>query len=493
MGFLSKLFPKKQAAAAMGGFEAAAFTRDRSIIYSPTPAEQANPSTYTRSEIVRLTRYLVNNYPLAERILTVSEIYGIGAGLYANANTNDAVFNDANSELFDKWGNSVFCSNNNQYNLYEMQKLIVRELLIAGEVFIVLIKTPSGYPQLMLVPTENVRHSGSPKDTSIDGLYVDAYGKVTAYNIYTGTVYQKIDASNVIHLMRHKQIGQLRGIGSFAASLNSMRDHKDCMVLEKKAVKVHSTLAAVVEKNGGEAGQGALFGDMTPATAAGNPATSPTNIGLEKAFAGAVAYLDKGEKVNLISSDRSTQGFMQFLEMLIRDVCLNISIPYEFLVNSEKLTGTGVRFALSDAAFFFGNLQNILIDGALQRIYSWVTASFINEGKIEAPKNDMPWTVTFTRPISITVDLQRSSNVEISLLQNSLLTYEAYYSARGKDWKAELRQHAKEEQFLDSLAKETGVSISRLRALAAGSPAIEPSVDPTEQDATPKDVKEEAA
>ena len=161
-------------------------------------------------------------------------------------------------------------------------------------------------------------------------------------------------------------------------------------------------------------------------------------------------------------------------------------------MNAEKLTGTGIRFALSDAAFYFSNLQNILIDGALNRIYAWVTASFINDGKITAPANDLPWPVNFTKPISITVDQQRVTNAEIALLQNSLLTYEAFYSARGKDWKAELRQHAQEEAFLDQLSKETGVSIFRLRALVVGSPGTGQTIE-TDEAAQEERTQERAA
>jgi len=494
--FLKSFLGKKnqpQAVFNIGGYEAAAITRDRSYIYPYPREDQTNPNSYPRHEIAHLTRYLVNNYALAERILSVSEIYGIGAGLVANPGTHDQEFNEAYAPMFERWADNAFCSANNQYNFYEMQKLIVRELIIAGEVFIVLIKSPSGYPQLMLVASEDVRQSGQADDTSIDGLYVDDYGKITAYNVFSGKVMQKVDASNVIHLMRHKQIGQLRGVGAFAASLNSMRDVKDLLMLEKKAVKVHSTLAAVVKKNGGEARVNGTFGDLAvipgtlPANTPQTPAQSLSNFALERAFPGAVSYMEPGEDVELLSSDRSTDGFMAHLETLIREVCLNISIPYEFLVNAEKLTGTGIRFALSDAAFYFSNLQNILIDGALNRIYAWVTASFINDGKIKAPANDLPWPVSFTKPISITVDQQRVTNAEIALLQNSLLTYEAFYSARGKDWKAELRQHAQEEAFLDQLSKETGVSIFRLRALVANNPASGQAVeiDEAAQEDTP--------
>jgi len=473
---------QKQAQYAIGGLEAAAYTKDRSFIWYDDDSANAYKDTYARQEVVRLTRYLVNNYPLFERVLSVAEVYAVGSGIVANAATIDDAFNETATAYMDGWADNAFCSNNQQYNFYEMQKLIIRELLIAGEVFIVLTKTPSGYPQLMLVPTENVRHSGDALDDSINGLYDDKFGKVTAYNIWTGSTSQKVDASNVIHLMRHKQIGQLRGLGAFTAVLNSARDHKDMLILEKKAIKVHSSLAAVVTKNDGRGQPQGLTGTLVP-----NPQLNPiggtplptTNRGLEYAFAGNVAYMQKDEDIKLLAGNRSTEGFKSFLEVLLREVCLTLSIPYEFLVNSEKLTGPGIRFIIGDAAFFFNHLQNILIDGALNRIYGWVVASAINDGELTTSKGCLPFAVSWTTPIQVTIDQQRVSNIEISLVQNSMLTLEGYYSARGKDWKKEVTQRAKEEAFLNALAKETGVDINRLRTLQAGAAMLDaPKAEP---------------
>ena len=451
-----------------GGFEGAGYSRDRSFLYTTDANELASKDLYSRQRLVTVARYLVNNYPLFERILSVAEIYGVGAGIIANATTGDDNYNAAATDFFNQWADSQFCSNNQRYNFYEAQKLVIRELLIAGEIFIVLINAPSGYPQIMLVATENVRRSDDAEDNSINGQYVDAYGKVVAYNIFTGKTYQKVDASQVIHLMLHKQVGQLRGNSAFASALNSARDDMDIMNLEKLAMKAQASLAVVVTKNDGRANTG-LSGALlpTPVTLPNSTTPSPiVNRGLEKAFAGNVAYMQTDEKVELLSSDRSSDGFINFIEKLQRQVCLALSLPYEFLINNETQSGSGIRFTIGDAAFFFSNLQNILIDGALNRLYSWVIATAIKQGKLAAPdpaKDKLPWAVSFTKPISITIDQQRVSNIEISLVQNSMLTLEAYYSARGKNWQHEVTQRVKEEQFLNELAAETGVGIERLR------------------------------
>jgi capsid protein len=371
-----------------------------------------------------------------------------------------------------------------------MQKLIAREYVLAGEVFIVLVKSLGGYPQLMLVSSEQVRHSGRKDDDSIDGIFVDAYGKATAYGIHTGAVWQKVDASNVIHLARHKNIGQLRGIGTFASSLNSMRDHKDVMLLEKKAQKAHSMMTLAFYRKGGEVSEG-FMGGGTPVNASGVATTAASNKRLMNPTGGATVILDEGEKVEMLSGDRTTEGFARFVEMLMGEVCLSVSIPYSFLVSPDKLTGTGIRFALTDADNYFSSLQEKILDGAMNRIYGWVVLSLIQSGKLAAPAKGTGygWEVSWSRPQKITVDTQRATNADIALLQNSLLSFEGYYSARGKDWKAELRQRAAEESFLNELADETGVSIGRLRALAAGSPTIQE----TDSTADPEQEKAKAA
>src|SRR5687768_16091032 len=139
----------KKAEVSQGGFESAAnYTRDRSTIYPTSYDETINPIAPTRKSLLEITRYLVNNHAICERILTVAEIYGIVDGLLATATTIETEWNELATDAYDQWCNSVFCSSNNQNTLYEMQMIIARELLIAGEVFILLVKTADGYPQV---------------------------------------------------------------------------------------------------------------------------------------------------------------------------------------------------------------------------------------------------------------------------------------------------------------------------------------------------------
>lgn len=465
---LLNLFPKKQAATIpVGGIEGAArYSIDRSYIY-PEVNSMDIPNL-ARSEVLSITRYLVNNFSVMERILTLCESYAVNSGILAQAATLDSSFNDAATKHFDKWATSPFCSVTNEVNLFDIQKLIVRELLIAGEIFLVMTKADTGYPQLIPVVSEQVRSTGKKTDKSLDGIFYTPQGKAMSYQIFfedkKATI---IDAANVIHLKRFKSVNQKRGVSAFAASLNSVRDVKDLQALEKKSIKVHSALAATVSKrNGGEVGDG-LFGKSRQQTAPTQATIATRNNLLDKVFGGAIAYLGDNEKVDLIQSSRSTDGFLKFVELLLRDVCLNISLSYELVVNPTALSSAATRFIIQDADFLFKNLQNIIIDGGLNRLYSWVIASAVNDKKIPACKDADWFSVTWVKPQSATIDAGRKDSAELAFVENGLVSYDNFFSSRGKNWKEELRQVAMEKAYISELEKEYRISIKAKDAIAS--------------------------
>jgi capsid protein len=470
--------PKPLAASATDGYEAAAFSRNRSTLWTTSPELSANPSPYTRGELLRNARYLVKNLAVLERALSAVEANAVGGGLFASATTEDKEFNTVATKTFDKWAHSVFCTADNEFNLFDIQKLISRELVIAGEVFIVMQKAETGYPQITLVNSERVRHSGRKEDTSIDGLWVSDFGKVEFYNVSFGKAFQKIPASSVIHLKRAKEIGALRGICSFAASQNSCRDILDSIGIEKLALKAHSMIALALEKDGGEAPTG-ILGAGIGIDGGGSATTERTNRRLENPFGGAGIVLNKGESLKLLTGERTTEGFTRFIEVLTREICLNLNLSYDYLISPAALNGVGVRFVIADCDATFRDLQDRIIDGAMMRLYGWVLALFIKDGKLPAPANGLPWDVNFIRPLRLTVDNGRNSSSDIALVQNGMMTLAEYFSQRGKLWTEEVTQRAHEEAFLNSLSAEYGIPVARLRTLAAGTPAI-PDATPTE-------------
>ena len=74
LDFLNLLKPKA-ATIPTGGYEGATrYTPDRSYIYN-TYDVNSEVESLARDEILRITRYLVNNFSVMERILTLSLIH----------------------------------------------------------------------------------------------------------------------------------------------------------------------------------------------------------------------------------------------------------------------------------------------------------------------------------------------------------------------------------------------------------------------------------
>ena len=454
MKILDFLKPKA-ATLPTGGYESATrYSQDRSFIYSDSTSDQTD--NYARTEILQIARYLTNNFALVERLLSLCESYSVNSGIAAQAATTNSDFNDAATAHFDKWASSQFSTSTGDVNIYELQKLCVRELLVSGEVFLVMSKAESGYPQIIPVQSEQVRRSTtSSKDPSNNGIFYSAKGRPTAYQIwFNDNKPTRVSSSDVIHLKRNKILNQRRGVSAFAASLNSLRDVKDLQTLEKRSIKTHSALAATVTKrNGGEVGDG-LFGRNRPAVPT-EQTDIPRNTVLEKAFGGAIAYLGDGEKVDLVQSSRSTQGFLSFVELLMRDVCLNLSLSYEFVVNPTALSSAATRFVVQDADYFFSGMQSTLINGMMQRLYGWVIASAIKDDKLVAPADLPDWyAATWVTPQRATIDAGRKDATELKFVEEGLISHDTFFSSRGKNWKEEMRQVAIERAYEDDLVRE---------------------------------------
>lgn len=456
---------------ASGGYAAAAYNSSRSRLWTVPLEETINPKAPTRLELLTQARYHAANTPIASRILSVVQHYGIGAGLFPTSATGFAEYDAAATEAFEQWANSSFASADASQSFFEMQKAMIKSLVLTGELFILLEKSENGYPQLRIVESENVKSSGKKDDKSIDGIFYDQYGRAVAYQIANGKEYIRVDASNVIHVILNPHANQRRGITAFAPCLTAMHDRNDMLNLEKQAVKIHTALAVFVSKQGGLS-SGSIMGDFAAADPQAHSAENAR--ALEQALGAKIIYGEPGDKAELLASERSTDNFLNHLELLDREVAKTFSMSYEFLINSEKLNGTAIRLVMMDAEVYLRGLQDALIDGAFNRIFAWVISSLKNQGKLTPPAGAKVWLCSWTRPIAVTVDKGRVSSAEIEQLKSGLLSYRKFYEERGLDWKEQLTQRAEEEAFLDALAAEKGISVSRINGSLAATPAPAP-------------------
>lgn len=466
---LFDLFKSKKVKAsyqAPGGYEGANnYTQDHGYLWTWGQDDETEIS-YARKEMLDMVRYLNKNTPLLEAIVSTMECYVAGVGISVNAASADDAYNTVATAAFERWAKSPFASLAGDMSFYQMQKLVVRELVITGEAFVVMMKTDKNFPQLRIVKPEQIRGSGKADDKTKDGLYIDSLGRIYAYSVwFNDKKPTRIQAENIIHLKIPREAGQIRGMSPFASALNSVRSRKELIKLEQKNVKIHSLLGAVVKKKNNEQG---TFGAPMPVTGstpmaktANTAGGAKGNLRLEKALGGQVAYLNEGEDIQLLASSRPTDGFVTFLnEILAREVCMALGgLPYEFIVDVSKLTGPGIRFITASADNLFKNYQHIIADQFIARVYSWVIATMVQNGQMAATDAPDWMNCSFIFPSSITIDAGARNTAELNFLEAGLTSYSSYYDSRGKNYKEELIQVLEEKQWLIEEAKQRGVPL----------------------------------
>ena len=119
---------------------------------NPTDASAELPS-YTRSELVRKARYLEKNSGHIRGILRDLKVYGIGKGIYPNAKSDNHAWNKQAEDFFFKW--SRHCDITNRFSWRECQSMILRSLIVDGEIFVIKTFDSFGVPKIQLIESQD--------------------------------------------------------------------------------------------------------------------------------------------------------------------------------------------------------------------------------------------------------------------------------------------------------------------------------------------------
>lgn len=233
---------------------------------NPTDASAELPS-HTRSELVRKARYLEKNSGHIRGILRDLKVYGIGKGIYPNAKSDNHAWNKQAEDFFFKW--SRHCDITNRYSWRECQAMILRSLVVDGEVFVIKAFNSFGVPKIQIIESHRLMSpSTAMTERIIDGIEFDRYGRAKNYYFLIGehSNTTKVPASAVLHIFDAERISQSRAYPQIQHSINDVIDRKEILALEKKKVKSISDIVHILK-----GGQGMLdsLGNTTAATGKG--------------------------------------------------------------------------------------------------------------------------------------------------------------------------------------------------------------------------------
>lgn len=439
-------------------------TRTSTVTFPLDSRREIRPEE--RRNLIKKARSLRNNLGLVRRIVNGTTRYSIGQGLIPTAATSDKKFNAAADAYFDRWAMSSTCDVANRRNFYQMQRVILKEMFIDGEVFGIQVKTDEGRCQVQLLKTERVGPPPVPlaqQDIFADGIECNDSEAPVRYNVlYRDRLTQlaqarAYSAEDVIHIFDPERIGQNRGLPWLYHGQNSLLDILDITAFEKVAVKLHSYFAAAITTPTGAAPKG-VKARAAAATGADGGGTEDETRQYQTFLGGAaMPVLKKGEEIKFFTSDRPSTTFAGFIDFLVRDIAWGFGVSPEFIWAVAGMGGANTRFILQDAEWFFDEIRQLLIEVFCQRIYSWVIANGILNGELPACQDPNWHACNWQGPARASVDKGKDGRLYIELVANGMMTLEEWWSMFGKDHVKMRRKRI--EEIAEDLAycKEKGI------------------------------------
>ena len=457
-------------------YEGAGFSRKRPIIYGAHARDSRIDLTEsTRTELLKLARHMYRNIGLVKGAVDSIATYSVGSGLrpqYRGANVEFG-------KLAETYWRDIIAPSpevTGRMTWTDLLMALSRSIDVDGDVFVVM--TDSGKLQVV----EGHRVCEGDDYGTTDGVFLGKLGEPTAYLIETNDQYRKIPAELVVHLMELERPDQIRGASALARALNHLRDLKLVTEFEKDALKVQSSIAAVIVSLDGDAiaNTGGFFGKI-------QERDSTNDVAREEITSSAnIPRLAPGEKIENLTPSRPGSSFEPFAKFLIRDIALGLNLPPEFVYDPASVGGAGMRFVVAKAQRRFEQRQRLLIDRFCSRAWRYFIARAIASGDLPAVEDYDR--VSWQTPKSLTVDAGREAQQAREDYKAGLSTLADYFGELGLDWQEQMEQMDREKKFIASLNPPAPAPTQE--TLPEQTPVLEPVQTPAGPE-TPEELKAE--
>lgn len=447
-------------------YEAAQHSHNRTHLpaFARSPREDVDAGT--RIRIMERARYWEKNSPLAQKILDLIETNVVGTGIHPTPLSSSEQYNVASLKAWDGW--TSFADLTSRQNFYTLEAVIVRAMAVDGEMFVRLMVSDNGRPRLQLIEAHRCKSMGKlPPQyaglTDVDGVLINQFGRPEFYcfDNEDGT-YAVVPALEVVHFFEPARAGQYRGLSLFHSVLTTIHDQSDLQGYEMLAAKKAASRSDVVKtkEGAGISAEDIMAGDgvdVVKVDDATGEKYYQTVLGAE------TVVLRPGDELEQSKSERPSIVMQGFFDYLDRRVCMGVGISYAAITDyAGNWGGAALRAAIASDNRFYSVRTSTMLAG-LQRIWDFVTGTLNKTLGVEVPSD---WqNVRWQPPARSTVDVGRESRAVIEELRCGIRTYASTLGEQGEDWMQTLEQRAKEEAFIDSVAKKHGVERSFIAAL----------------------------
>lgn len=445
----------------------------------------ANPDT--RRVLRMRSRYEYQNNSYARGVIQCLANDTIGNGPRLRYASSDDALNSRIERDFTAWAETV--------RLGEKLRAIRIARARDGEAFVLLAQNPAIRADvkldLSLIDADRVAgdmggslspatETGGPSSPSaetaapslhpvtIDGITYDPYGNPVSYRILVshpsdGNLAEEraivVPAANMIHVFRPDRPEQHRGVPELAAALP----------LFAKLRRYTNAVVASAEK-AAEYG-GILYTEHpTDGTCAQIEPMDAVTLDINQ-----LTTMPEGWKMDELYVKAPIATYADFKKEMLSEIGAAMGIPYAIVAG----TSAGYTYASAklDHQTYFRVLRNergFVEDSVLNRLFAlWLrewslshpdlggaqssaTASPSIDGRSAPSQSPAPprlstWNASWLWPMFDNIDMLTAARVQSIALKNRTTTLATEYARQGKNWKTELAQFEKEQEFLSKL------------------------------------------
>ena len=354
------------------------------------------------------SRDLVRNNAIAGGAIGQMTTNVIGTGLSVEPKP-DAAFLGLNEAQVAEWinttkrewrlfANSKDCDIQRQQNFYQLQDLVFRSRMESGDVCVITPnKARNNVYDLCLQVIEADRLSNPERKSNagnlIDGIEVDADGAPAFYHFsdkhpgdlrQTGMKWAKVAAfgannrRNVLHLFRKLRPGQMRGVPDFAPIIEPLKQLGRYTEAELQAAVTSGMFSMFIKMDHNAFGD--LFDDAGKQSYVENAGQWDGNLD----SGGRAVNLLPGEEATSPNPGRPNSEFDPFVQSILRQIGINLEIPYEVLIMHFQSSYSAARAALLSAWKTYRRWRDWMASDFCQPVYELWLEEAVAKNRIQA-------------------------------------------------------------------------------------------------------------
>jgi lambda family phage portal protein len=418
-----------------------------------------------RQTLRRRARYENANNSYCRGIVSTiaQEVIGVGPKLQLKTLSEDA--DDVIETAWERWCDEI--------QLPEKLRIACQSTTVDGEVFGLFITNKSlendvkldiklieadqvttPVPELQMAqPVDGVELDPKTKEPRYYHILKNHPGDMFVQQILE---FDRVPASQLIHLLNRDRPGQQRGIPEITAALPLFAQLRRFTLAVLESAEASANIAGILKTT------------TPPEQAAGLEPFYPVKLNR-----GSFVALPEGWDMGQARSEAPCTTYEMFKRELLCEIARCLCMPYGTAAgNSSGYNYSSARCDQQQWEKAVRVRRTLIERRAMRKIFSaWLEEAMLLPGVIPDSAGDpTEWSMTWAWDSGEHVDPLKEATAVAMSLANNTTTLATEYARLGRDWKVELRQRAAEVEFAKSLGLDLNAQAQQKQQAADAAP-----------------------